>query len=90
MVRDACGTTARFSSVAGGSLWAAGFIFRWGEMILEEMWRAFAMQDHNFDLNGLTSDEDGKTPHRHIYRTVVTRVLSEFRKRSPGKNHIRY
>ena len=78
VVRDAIQLhPARIASVSGGAMSAAGFIVHRGQMILDEMIRAFAEQDSNFDLNELTNDADGRTPHQRIYREVVTRVLSD-------------
>ncbi len=78
VVRDALGLNPeRISGVSGGAMSAAGFIGRRGKMMLDEMMRAFAEQDQNFDLNELTNDDDGRTPHQKIYRDVVTRVLSD-------------
>ena len=79
VVRDALPLRpARIASVSGGAMSAAGFITRRGEMMLDEMMRAFSQQDRNFDLNDLTNDKDGKTPHQRIYRDVVTKVIGEF------------
>ena len=76
VVRDAIGLDpVRIAGVSGGAMSAAGFIARRGQMMLDEMTSAFAEQDRNFDLNELTNDRDGKTPHQRIYRDVVTSVL---------------
>lgn len=78
VVRDAIPLhPARIAGVSGGAMSAAGFIVHRGEMMLDEMMRAFAEQDRNFDLNELTNDRDGKTPHQRIYREVVTKVLGD-------------
>ena len=78
VVRDAIDLKpARISGVSGGAMSAAGFIAHRGEMMLDEMMKAFAEQDQNFDLNELTNDADGRTPHQKIYRDVVTKVLGE-------------
>jgi hypothetical protein len=78
IVRDAMDLhPARISGVSGGAMSAAGFICHRGELMLDEMMRAFAEQERNFDLNELTNGRAGKTPHQTIYREVVTKVLQD-------------
>lgn len=68
-------TPKRVTGVSGGAMAGAAWIAGLEDRMLDIMCDAFETRDQNLDL--FAADEDGITPHQHIYCHVVQKMLDD-------------